>query len=275
MKQNITLSIAFAGFVAAGMCAKADTVSYYVAIDSQATLTSGTYIGLANPNQGRLTLLFNHGDHFHGIGAFSYTGSATAPIVTPTNTNNRLPEISSAEPPLALGPGQDSYVGRLVNEAGPSEYSDIEVASIQSLADAAPGSPESVLFNSSSNRWSLPLSGTQVGLELLSATPGLTIGNGSETNLFASSATTLLGSGSGFVFEPVFSTALNAQAGTYSATFRLVGTGLQPSGEFSFDFAVPQAVPEPSSTALALLGLTAALAVTAKARFQRRDASEQ
>ncbi len=54
-------------------------IGFYVGVDGLASVTSGTFAGLANPNAGRLTFLFDHGNHFHGIGAYSYTGTVTAP----------------------------------------------------------------------------------------------------------------------------------------------------------------------------------------------------
>src|SRR5690348_16557896 len=76
-------------------------IGFYIGYDSLAAVASGTYAGLSNPNVDRLTLLFDHGNHFHGIGAYSYSGSASAPVVLSTNANNRIPEISSREEPLA------------------------------------------------------------------------------------------------------------------------------------------------------------------------------
>lgn len=77
-------------------------IGFYVGLDGLATVASGTYAGLSNPNADRLTLLFDHGNHFHGIGAYSYTGSAMVPDVLSTNANNRIPEVSSRENPLPL-----------------------------------------------------------------------------------------------------------------------------------------------------------------------------
>lgn len=280
MKQQLILSAALAsGLLLATGTAKADTVSYYIGVDGQTTLTSGTYTGLANPNASHLTLLFNHGDHFHGIGAYSYSGSASSPVVTSTNTNNRIPEVSSAEPPLPLQSGTGPYAGRLVNAPGSSEYSEIEVGSINSLAGASPGSAESVLFNSSSGRWSRTLAGSSLALELISSTPGLYIGSESQVDLFSSSSTALLGSGDRFDFTPVFSTTASALPGTYSATLRLMdlSSTFQPSGQFTFDFAVTQPVPEPASLVSFAVGF-AALAFVAghkriRAQFRTPDES--
>ena len=135
----------------------AATVSYYVGLDNLGTLTSGDYAGLVNPNLGRLTMLYNHGDHFHGIGAYSYTGPSGSPTVLPTNTNNRIPETSSGDDPLPLSPGTGLYAGALVNYPGPSEYSDIVFNSVNQLAGFGPADPETILFLSSGGRWNLSL----------------------------------------------------------------------------------------------------------------------
>ncbi len=36
------------------------STEFFIGIDEQTTITSGDYAGLANPNEGRLTLLFAH-----------------------------------------------------------------------------------------------------------------------------------------------------------------------------------------------------------------------
>jgi hypothetical protein len=70
---------------------------YIIGVDSLGTLTRGTYAGLPNPNHRRLTFLYTHytpgTEHFHSIGAWSYTGSRDTPIVRDTSGNNRIPEL--------------------------------------------------------------------------------------------------------------------------------------------------------------------------------------
>lgn len=241
----------------------AATVTFYTGVDSLGTLTSGDYTGLPNPNQGRLTMLLNHGDHFHGIGTYSYTGPADSSTVIPTSTNNRIPEISSAEDPLPLSPGTGLYAGALANHPGPSEYSDIAFNSMNQLDGFGAGAPETILFQSSAGRWNTSLTGSQIALELLSITPGLNVGTMLSTNIFAGpNSTYLLGDGSGFEFVPVFWTDTGVLPGTYSVTMRLVDlqtspSAALPSGEFSFDFAVAAPVPEPGTALLTGMGLTA------------------
>jgi hypothetical protein len=106
--------LTFVAAAALAMPVSAAPVLFYTGLDSLTALTNGPYVGLPNPNAGRLTLLLNHGDHFHAIGAYSYSGSAAAPVVNSTSSNNRLPEPSSGEPPLPFSAGTGLYGGKLV-----------------------------------------------------------------------------------------------------------------------------------------------------------------
>lgn len=235
-------------------------IGFYIGLDGRMTIPSGGYAGLPEANAGRLTLLLDHGDHFHGIGTYSYAGPAPHPAARDTNANNRIPEISSGEPGLSLSAGSGIYSGRLRSSVGDSEYSYLGMASLQSLSGFAPGSDETILFNSSGGRWNGSLAGVTVGLKLLSASAGLTIGTESLTNLFSVSDTILLGAGSAWTFKPVYSIANGAAPGTYSAEFQLVNlnplSNIGDSGRFYFDFAVAAApVPEPEAYAMMLCGL--------------------
>ncbi len=233
---------------------------YYIGFDGRATMTSGTYNGLADPNYGNLTLLLNHGNHYHGIGAYSYSGPAASPVTNDTNSNNRVPEISSLEAPLALNWGSGSlYSGKLTSQNNPSEYGNLTFAPVDALAGHETGSEEQILFNSSANRWTTLLGSTSIGLQLISATPGLFVGDQQNANLFANGDTISLDSYLNDEFAPVFWAAANAPAGTYTAEFRLIGLNDANinSGRFYFDFA-PVAVPVPAAVWLfgsGLLGL--------------------
>ncbi|WP_018411253.1 all3515 family Zur-repressed PEP-CTERM protein [Methyloversatilis thermotolerans] len=243
-------------------------IGFYIGIDSLATITSGTFAGQANPNYGRLTFLFDHGNHFHGIGAYSYSGTADAPVINGTNANNRLPELYSRIDPLpgtlALTTGSGDYAGKWVSgvlgeDVAHHEYSYLGMSSIQSLSGGAAGSAESVLFNSSSERWNAALDGVQVALKLEYATPGLKVAANGDMDLFDSGNLYLLGSGNSFDFLPTFWVDSTAAAGTYTAQFSLVNLGsntaVRDSGTFYIDFAVPAPVPEPASWALFVGGL--------------------
>lgn len=230
----------------AGM-AQASLVEYYVGVDSLQTIASGTYAGLSNPNFGRLTFLYAHPDdttpannHYHGIGAWSYSGPAASPTVNATNTNNRIPETFTNQAPLPLFPGQGAQAGKWVSQAVPGlEYSDLQWKSTQSLSSASPGTPEHFLFTSSGNRWAGPLDHTNLALELVDVTPGLHLADQTGApSLSTIGQTYALGDGNLLSFHPSFFTTEATQP-RYSAAFRLVdlnGT-LQNSGTFHVDLA--------------------------------------
>ncbi|WP_367155263.1 all3515 family Zur-repressed PEP-CTERM protein [Methylomonas sp. HYX-M1] len=254
MKKNQLLPVALLamGLSIAGqsLAAESSLAGYYIGIDGTDTFTSGTYNGLANPNAGNLTLLLNHGNHYHGIGAYAYSGPAGSPTTNDTNTNNRIPEISSLDAPLALNWGSGSlYSGKLTSQNNPSEdYGNLTFARVDDLAGHETGSEQQILFNSSNNRWSTLLGDTAIGLQLISATAGLFVGDQQTANLFAISDTINLDSYLTTGFSPIFWTASDAVAGTYTAEFRLVGLNDANinSGRFYFDFA-PTAVPLPAA----------------------------
>jgi hypothetical protein len=258
--------------------AAAQIKNFYVGVDSLDTLASGTYTGLANPNDGRLTLLYAHAypdnpadNHYHGIGVYSYTGDAASAVVTTTNANNRIPEIYTAQPPLSLQAGNGDWAGKLVSQASAEHYSDLRIGSNWELSTAAAGTPEEIMFNSSNGRWNGSLAGADVWLELVTLSAGLHLGLDGQADILAAAGDKhFLGSGNSLEFAPIFWTAANATPGTYSATFRLhdLGTAsghtpLASSGTFNFDFAV---VPEPSTLALALTAGAGLLLVHRRSR---------
>jgi hypothetical protein len=256
--------------MSASAYAKSELAGYYIGIDGRVNIPSGTYAGLPEPNSGNLTLLLNHGNHYHGIGAYSYTGPAASPSINDTNSNNRIPETFSSEPPLTLNWGSGSlYTGKLTSQNNPSaDYGNLTFARVDTLAGHETGSEEQILFNSSSNRWSTLLGTTSIGLQLISATPGLSIGNEQNTNLFANGDTLILDTYLDNGFAPIFWTAANAVAGTYTAEFRLIGLNDESinSGRFYFDFA-PVAVPVPAAVWLFGSGLFGLLGLKHKRKL--------
>ncbi|MBK9308851.1 MAG: VPLPA-CTERM sorting domain-containing protein [Nitrospira sp.] len=230
----------------AGM-AQASLVEFYIGVDRQETISSGTYAGLSNPNFGRLTFLFAHPDetnpansHYHGIGAWSYSGPAASPTVNNTNTNNRIPETFTNQAPLPLFPGQGAEASKWVSQAVPGlEYSDLQWESTQSLSSASPGTLEHFLFTSSGNRWAGALDNTNVALELVEVTPGLQVADDTGTSILSTIGETYeLGDGNLLSFQPGFFTMDDTEE-RYSAAFRLIdlnGT-LKNSGTFHMDFA--------------------------------------
>jgi len=250
MKRFIWLIIAYglASFTV-GAAPTKGLSEYYIGVDRQTILEFGVYTGLPNTNLGRLTLLLNHGDHFHGIGAFSYTGSVDQAELSPTNSNNRIPETFSGQAPLALSPGEGTlYSDKLVNQHSDTEYSNLAFASIQALRSGEPGSDASILFRSSKTRWVQRFSQATLALQLVSKTEGLHIGTANDLDVLDHSGDfIILGKGDNqkLMFKPVFWVEGDAPAGTYSAEFRLLDLNpapkrrIKPSGTFNFDFSVP------------------------------------
>lgn len=276
----LVLSTAFASSQAHGAVIGND--EFYIGLDGSKVLNRGTYTGLENPNYNRLTFLFAHREddpttnHFHGIGAYSYSGSVKNPTIDSTNTNNRIPETYTGQPPLTLLPGTGIYSDRLISTATKEEYSNLKIQSVASLK-TSPQPADQYLFNSSDGRWQPSLKGATIGLQLASISNGLNIADSAGANILKSVGDTYtIGSGDNFSFSPTFWTDATAPLGTYSATFKLVdlGTGnnrtpFQESGTFNVDFRV-KAVPEPSNTVSFSL---AGLLVFSLYRLKKRTAS--
>jgi MYXO-CTERM domain-containing protein len=244
-------------------------VSYYVGVDGRATVPSGTYNGLANPNHNRLTFLYAHTypenptiNHYHSKGVLVHTGpNLGAGTATTVSSSNFLPEGSA--PPLLMQAGSGAYAGKLVNvPTVGNPFSFLTIEDTGKIAGFAAGSPEDILFNSSGGRWNGSLAGADVHMKLISATAGLFFGSASDptANPFASPDGVHLEDEFSFSLHPW----LNAGAapGVYTAQFQLEDESgmLGESGTFEFRFAV---IPEPSSAALATL---AAAAITLRRR---------
>lgn len=120
------------------------------------------------------------------------------------------------------------------------------------------GGEASILFGRSNGRWSTALGHVQVGLRLISATPGLFLGSESLADVFARKSTSPLRSGDALDFTPVVRTFAAAALGSCSATFQLDNLGgsgfLAHSRVFSFDLRVLQA-PGPGAYVLMLAGM--------------------
>jgi hypothetical protein len=254
---------------------------YYLGVDSQATVNyrqnaSDTAITRPNPNQGRLTFLYAHtyistpeSNHYHSIGAYSYTGPTANPTVQDTSAGNRIPEVymqAAGYPRLNLIPGTGANAGRYISGLDfPNTYEGLKAGSTQLLN--APGAPPTdgriILFNSSGGRWNTSLAGAQIGIQLVDITPGLNIWD-STTNapMFAGVGSIYsLGLGNAAAFNPLFWADGAVPLGTnLGATFRLVdtrptGTPFGESGRFGYDFTTAaSAAPEPGTLGLMLLG---------------------
>ncbi|GAA5130919.1 PEP-CTERM sorting domain-containing protein [Luteolibacter yonseiensis] len=258
------LNVATALMLAVAPEGDAAFVSYYVGVDGLATIASGTYAGLSNPNLNRLTLLYAHvypdtpaSNHYHSKGVYRYTGPNLGEGQTSTEINpaNYLPEGTA--PPLLMTVGTGGlYDGKFVSAPEPGNpFSLSTIQDTGKLSGFSPGSGESILFNSGANRWNGSLIGADVHLELVSLSAGLNVGNSTVLNLFSSPGDNHHLDDS-FSFTPVFWTDADASPGTYTAQFKLTDESgiFGDSGTFEYRFDV---VPEPSSASLGAFGVLA------------------
>ena len=247
--------------VGATLNASADVGGFFVGIDSRATLVSGVYVGLPNPNFNRLTFLYPHSfattvgnNHYHGISTYVYVGPAGSPTIVNTNTGGwRIPEVYTGQAPLTLVASTNGlYAGKFISATTLEHYSTIRIKSVHTLTTnitAGPvtnyygyGSGEWHMFNSSGGLRTQSMAGATIALELVSLTPGLHLGNATTTDLATNAGDRVtLGGGNNFIWNPVLWTETNAAPGTYEFKFKLVdtaGSGPLDSGVATIQFRV-------------------------------------
>jgi hypothetical protein len=257
MKSRLyALAAAVLVLFAGSQTTQAQLAEYYIGIDNRTTPFNapvgdggGSYPD--NPNYNRLTFLLNHGNHYHGIGAYTYAGPAASPVLNDTSSNNRLPEISTLQEPLPLLEGSGLYAGlKTTQEVLGIAYSDLEIRNVHSLVGV-----DDILYNSSANRWNAAFDPAHIHIELLSvSSPHLKVGSATNPNAFQFGDVHLGDGDEMFSFTPVLWVDNAAPAGDYWAEFQLtdLSGNFGSSGRFFIDV---RNVPEPGSLALAGLAL--------------------
>lgn len=290
MKKSLVILFAIGGI--ANLVNRAEAtpepgiIIYHVGYDNSPLVNFGTYTGLENPNYQRLTFLLSHTfvdnatrNHFHRIGAYSYSGDRANP--TPAfSGNNRVPEPYQRDNGLALIAGKGPFAGKLISGLGPDvfsndeielEYGNTTIAPIDDLfqydTTTDPDGeyefhPGHYLLNASGGAYKGSVEDVTVGLKLVAITPGMTIHDSSGALLMDSADDLLtLGPGDDWSFEPVFAVDESVATGTtFDATFVLQDLSGTPvygdSAEFTFSFV---AVPEPSTALLGFVVLVGLL----------------
>lgn len=240
-------------------------VGYYVSRDANPMVGSNP-----NPNYGRLTLLYNHGNHFHSIGRFG-----GGPALLPESYQGPDARID-----LFLGSGDHAgrFVSSYYDDGTPSsEYSDLRFDSIRNLSGFEAGSAEEILFSSSNRRYvsgpensehPLSLEGSLVALEIVEMSSGLHASIGDQVG---SEVGDLLTLGAGDTFSTLLTFFTDTGVGRFmdmTAVFRLVdlSTGNSPiegSGEFRYNL---RTTPEPSTYLMFGLGLATAAGLHYRSR---------
>ncbi|MEM9656885.1 MAG: all3515 family Zur-repressed PEP-CTERM protein, partial [Planctomycetota bacterium] len=216
---------------------------YHVGYDDAEFVGFGQYAGLENPNYQRLVFLLSHtfvdnatSNHFHRIGAYSYTGDPLNPDPG-FSTNDRVPEPYQMDDGLSLLRGEGPFDGKLISGLGPEsrpddeieqEYGDLLIAPIDELFEfdgaADPDGeydyhPGHFLLNASSGAYKQSIADVTVGLKLVGISPGLTI-HDQEANLLMDSVDDMLtlGPGVDWTLDPVFAVDADVDRGsTYEA----------------------------------------------------------
>lgn len=267
LRTGLAVTALFAS-AASSLAKDPDIASYFVGVDGRATIPTGTFATLANPNHNRLTFLYAHSytatpatNHYHSKGIYRYAPSSTfASPVIEQSPSNFLPEGNIAPLSLTLATG-GAYDGKLVAGIHPEPdprhgFSLLTIQDTGKLTGFGPTEGETFMLNSSSGRWNGALTDSDIHLVLVGLTAGLNVGVGLDLNAFVNPGDDYHLADS-FSFTPTFWTEFNAAPGLYTAQFMLTDEEgiFGDSGTFEFRFEVAP-IPEPSSfAALAGLGM--------------------
>lgn len=219
----------------------------FIGIDGAEKVAAGPYAGLANPNFGRLTLLYAHqydgsGDtkpsssHYHSKGVMVYKGEVSAPTTGPS-PSSFLPEGSGT---LSLLPGTGALSGYCVSGLEKKPLSNLTLRPVAWLNRPNAKEWESVIYKGGP-RWTGELKSAKVALEVVSLTSGLVLLK-KDGSVLASAPGKQLEVGSGdFAFTPLLGVKKGAKPGPYTAQFRLrdLSGTLKESGVFELRFEVP------------------------------------
>ncbi len=233
IRPNTSTLILIAGIFAGSMPAEAEIASYYIGIDGQEFIPSGTYAGMNNPNYRRLTFLYAHSyadtpssNHYHSKGRFVYAGpNLGAETAVEISSANYVPEGTIA--PIVLSMGRGLYEGMLVSmpysdhNNPTTPFSRLEIRPVDDLAPYPAGTPEAILYQSSGRRWVTSLAAAEVQLVLVELTPGLAVGTRDSLDIGLNQPGDVYTLGSSFTFTPYFYTHRDAKGGIYTARFQL------------------------------------------------------
>lgn len=279
MKQSIAfVALLLALHALARAQAPLPTDIYFIGRDISPKIISGAhvnpaFVGLDNPNCNRLTFLYAHwvamefpasnANHYHGLSRLEYyydTGNNLAVSQHGVDGGYIVPEVTDlagVSGGLWLQPGSGDYAGKLVTYQYPEatdltgHYSNQATRGTAYLGDTARfavNSAQNRLYNGNFGKYTGSLAGSNIAMELVSITPGLHVGVGSDIDLFdGGNVSPGLGDGGSadWAFTPIFWVDASAPAGNYTAVMRLkdlnsATTGYLDSGEYGFTVSVPE-----------------------------------
>lgn len=277
--KRIATSILLSGFTAGAFAFVPGQTNWFVGIDNLTTLPSGPFTGMANPNFGKMTLLYGHqypeggspgaaSSHFHAKSSVRlYRETVGGPILTSdtavtvngttgviTGLVNFVPETAGLR--IRLGEGSGAFSGKYATGflGLNTEWENMEFRPVSWLNRPGASTAQVATYNTSGGRYTGSVSSIRVGLKIESLTGGLEAWhNGTQ---YSAGQVIELGMGD-FSQTPVFAASTSVGQGTQlNASVRLVDldnlSSSANSGTTEFRF---QTVPEPASMAAIGLGV--------------------